>query len=64
MYFVGQIVATGIKTTCEHNVRLGGYKGLSSAQGAAKKNKPAVVRDEHRNIVAQTISPDLPFFLR
>jgi hypothetical protein len=64
MLFVCKIEETGINRSIEHNVRMGGYRSIKSAQGAAKKNKPAIVRDEHRNIVAQTISSSLPLYLR
>lgn len=63
MFFVArQLVVDG--RTYDHNVRLGGYKHVKSAHAAAVREAPALVRDHARNIVAQTVSPDAPNYIR
>jgi len=62
MYFVTKIEQHGRRTT-ERNVRLGGYKGRSSALNAAKRNAPAIVRENGRKIIGQTINRDFPDYI-
>jgi hypothetical protein len=49
--------------TFENNVRMGGYKHLDTAVSAAVKHKPALVRDEHRHVIAQSVSPAVPGYV-
>jgi hypothetical protein len=50
--------------TFENNIRMGGYKHQASAFDACKKAAPAIVRNEHREVVAQSVSPFAPNYLR
>lgn len=49
--------------TFDNNVRMGGYLREENAMRAAVRNAPAIVRDDSRNIVAQTVSADLPKYI-
>lgn len=49
--------------TFDNNVRMGGFRQQASAFKAAVRNAPAIVRDDSRNIVAQTVSADLPKYI-
>jgi len=49
--------------TYENNVRMGGFKTVKGAMNAAVKHQPALVRNESRAIVGQTIDGALPFFI-
>ena len=45
--------------TFDVNVRMGGFRTKKAALGVAKRQAPAIVKDEARNLVAQTVSPIL-----
>lgn len=50
--------------TFDVNVRMGGFRTRKAALGSAKRNAPAVVKDETRTIVAQTISAHAPGWVK
>lgn len=49
--------------TYENNVRMGGFKTVKGAMNAARKHAPAIVRTDGREIVGQSVSGALPFFI-
>jgi hypothetical protein len=49
--------------TFENNIRIGGYKHQQSAEKNAVRHAPALVRNEHREIVAQSVSPNAPNYI-
>jgi hypothetical protein len=49
--------------TFDVNVRIGGFRTIKGALNACKKHAPALVKDETRRIVAQSISPSPIHFI-
>jgi hypothetical protein len=64
MYFVlKQVREPMFAETFERNVRLGGFRTPQGARNAAKKFAPAIIRNEMRITLGQTVSPSLPLFV-
>jgi hypothetical protein len=63
MLFVTKVVQTGPKSSIESNVRMGGYKQEKTARNAAKRHRPAIIRNHNREIVGQTVNRDLPNYI-
>ena len=63
MFFVlKQVQENG--RTYDVNVRVGGVRTVKGAKNMAKRHAPAIVRDESRRIVGQTVNPAIPnYFL-
>lgn len=50
--------------TFDVNVRMGGFRTLKAAKSSAKKHAPALVKDEGRSVVAQTVSSVAPGWVK
>lgn len=50
--------------TFENNVRMGGYLKEETAKRAAVRHAPAIVRNEHRVLVGQTVSSAAPNYIK
>jgi len=62
MYFVlKQHIEQG--RTYDNNVRMGGFRTKDGAWNACKKYAPAIVKDERRQVVAQSVSRELPQYI-
>lgn len=49
--------------TLDINVRVGGFRTQQGAHNAVKKHAPAIVRDEFRRVVGQTVNSQLPGYI-
>lgn len=56
-------VRRALGRTFERNVRIGGFRTEEGWKHAAVKHAPCLVKDEHRNIVGQTVCKSLPNYL-
>lgn len=62
MYFVAK-QHQEFGRTFDVNVRMGGFKTKTGAWNAARKHGMCLVKDEHRHVVGQTITPDAPNYI-
>lgn len=49
--------------TFDVNVRMGGFRTVKGAFNACKRNAPALVKDETRRIVGQSVCPATPLYI-